>query len=265
MTRRPRPVLPTRVGRATHAGNVFFGHRVEDELLGHETTTSLAILAVTGQRATRVQVDVLDDVATVLSAADPRIWLFKVARLASAYGGLVSGVVCANLCVHRAPVGHLATGRAAALLDELAREVGHPARQDAIAAALSARLAAGRLAGFGVAFRAEDERAIALARRLEESGRDQLPYLSLLRAIIPEVRARRGLEPNATSYIAASMLDLGFAPEHVGPLVFAIAQHEFVANAVEGARQAPPILQRLPDEHVAYVGPAPRVSPRAPR
>lgn len=242
-----RPTLPTRIGRAEHGSNVYFGHRVEEELLGRETTTSLLILSVTGRRATEAQVAVLDDVATVLSSADPRIWLFKATRLASAYGGMVAGVVAGSLCLHRASVGHLTASDAAALLVELKGEPD-------LRAAVRARIEAGRLVGFGVPFRDRDERAVALERRLDETGRSSLPFYRLLRSVADIVRDERGLEPNLGATLAACFLDLGFEPRAVGPLVYALGQHTFLANALEGAEQSPAILQRLPEEHVRYTG-----------
>lgn len=41
------------------------------------------------------------------------------------------------------------------------------------------------------------------------------------------------------------------------------AQNAFLANAVEAAQQAPKVLQELPVTAIRYLGPAPRVSPRA--
>lgn len=257
---RPRPTLTTRVGRADHGGNIYFGHRVEEELLGNQSTTSLLVLAVTGRLATAEQLDVLNDVAVVLGAADPRIWLFKATRLGSAYGGMVAGVVAGNLCLHRASIGHLTASNAAALLVELSA-----AERDALPSTVEAALEAKRLVGFGVPFREQDERAVALALRLEAQGRTTLPFYRLLQSVAPIMRAARGLEPNLGATLAACFLDLGFAPHEVGPIVFALGQHAFLANAIEGAEQAPAVLQRLPEEHIAYVGAAPRVSPRAAR
>ncbi len=258
------PSLPTRVGRADHGGNVFFGHRVEEELIGHETTTSLLVLAVTGRRASEEQVRVLDDVAVVLSSADPRIWLFKATRLATAYGGMLAGMVAGSLCLHRASVGHLTASAAAELLRDLRAEVGDLASGEALERALEARLRTGRLIGFGVPFRDRDERAVALERRLETTGRAELPFYRMLRALAPIVRRERRLEPNLGGHLAACFLDLGFEPRDVGPLVYALGQHTFLANAVEGARQAPEVLRSLPASRVRYEGAAPRRSPRAP-
>jgi hypothetical protein len=40
-------------------------------------------------------------------------------------------------------------------------------------------------------------------------------------------------------------------------------QHMFLANAVEQVAAPSEALRQLPDTHVSYVGPAPRMSPRA--
>ncbi len=42
-------------------------------------------------------------------------------------------------------------------------------------------------------------------------------------------------------------------------------QNVIVANAVEGAAQAPSVLRKLPAETVCYKGAPPRRSPRSPR
>ncbi|HEY8426858.1 MAG TPA: hypothetical protein VIL20_00725 [Sandaracinaceae bacterium] len=261
--RSARPALPTRVGRAEHGSNVFFGYRVEQELVGRETTTSLLILAVTGKRATEEQVRVLDDVATVLSSADPRIWLFKAVRLAAAYGGMLAGMVAGTLCLHRASVGHLTASQAAELLAGLRAELGDDPGTDALERAVAERLRAGRLVGFGVPFRDRDERAVALARRLEQTGRAARPHYRLLSALAPIVKRERGLEPNLGGYLAACFLDLDFAPRDVGPLVFGLGQHAFLANAVEGAAQAPEVLRSLPREFLRDELHSVRRSPRA--
>jgi hypothetical protein len=49
----------------------------------------------------------------------------------------------------------------------------------------------------------------------------------------------------------------------VGPLSSALMQHMFFAHAVEGARQAPQVLRRLPDRCIDYTGREARASPRA--
>ncbi|MGF1468045.1 MAG: citrate/2-methylcitrate synthase [Sandaracinaceae bacterium] len=259
-----RAVIRTHVGRADHGSNTYFGYRVETELFGQETLTSLLAMGVTGRRASPRQRAVLDAMAVALSSADPRIWMFKATRLGAAYGGMVSGLVAGQLCLHRARVGHLTCSEAARALHRMAARAGGLDDPEAFRASVREELRErGRLIGFGVPFRREDERALALAAHVRSLGAGG-PWLAALEGPVADVvREEQGLEPNGGAYVAAILTDVGFQPREVGPLVFAMGLHGFVANAVEGAEQAPPVLQRLPPDRVRYDGPPPRRSPRA--
>jgi hypothetical protein len=82
-------------------------------------------------------------------------------------------------------------------------------------------------------------------------------------AIAAVVTRERRAEPNIAMAMAAAFLDLGLQVHEVGPLCTALLQHMFFAHAVEGARQAPGVLQRLPDRCIDYAGRGARQSPRA--
>jgi hypothetical protein len=75
-------------------------------------------------------------------------------------------------------------------------------------------------------------------------------------------RQLKGLEPNIGLGVAAACLDLGFRPREIALLGVALAQTDFLANAVEGSEQQPSVLRRLPDDCVVYAGKPPRESPR---
>jgi hypothetical protein len=49
-------------------------------------------------------------------------------------------------------------------------------------------------------------------------------------------------------------LDIGLSIEAISAFGVMFLFHDALANAVEGARQAPAILQRLPDSSVEYRG-----------
>jgi hypothetical protein len=191
---------------------------------------------------------------------------YEILRLASTFGGTIQGIAAALLCMDCHVVGiwesSLATARwLVELRETLGDRAGDP---EAVAQTVRDHLADRRyFPGFGVPFRVEDERVPPMWRCLEARGRDRLPYAHLFGLVGEVVRRERGMNPNIAGLAAAVCLDLGFAPDEIGPLLIFLAVHMFVANAHEGARQAPAVLQRLPDDRVRYVGPAPRVSPRA--
>ncbi|MBZ0121647.1 MAG: hypothetical protein K8H88_31915 [Sandaracinaceae bacterium] len=264
MSRRANGRLSTRVGQALHGENQFFGHAVGAELLGRVGLTDLTALAITGRLPSAEQRQLLEEIATVLSSADPRIWLFKTTRLGACYGGMIAGAVTGMLCLHRALVGHMTASDAAALLVELVARLPDPGNEKEVAAVITERLATSkRLIGFGVPFRPQDERAVQLEARLRARGWTERRHYRALLAVSSFLRQSRAVEPNLGGCLAAALLDAGFAPDRIGPLVLALGQHTFLANAVEGAEQSPEILQRFPDEWVEYRGAPRRASPRA--
>lgn len=68
---------------------------------------------------------------------------------------------------------------------------------------------------------------------------------------------------NIAAATAAVFLDVGFSPSQIGSLGPVLLLPNYLANAVEGAEQAPLILQRLPTEAIDDQTPSPRLSPRA--
>ena len=259
------PKLPTRVGRAAVGENHFFGASVERELLGNETFASMTWMAVVGRRIPKEDAPVLDAIAVVVTSADPRIWLYKTVRVASSYGGMAAGLVSGNLCLYGANVGHLTASEAARVLVDLRERLGasidDPGAVDRV---VTERLEAGdRITGYGVPFRPYDERAVALREHLAAQGRDRGPYWKLQDRVAEVMRRRRGLEMNLGGALSPVLLDIGIDLDAISPLVLALGEHSFFANAVEGARQAPALLQELPEEAVHYVGAPPRRTPRS--
>jgi hypothetical protein len=261
----PLPPLPTRVGHAARGENHFFGHAVGRDLAGRETCTGLLALAIGGRQLSPDERSVLDDIAVVMTVADPRIWPLKLARVVSSYGSTLPAMAAANLCIERALIGHWTSGTAAALLVRL-RESIHGAVDDAAAVRreVESALASGeRWMGFGVPFREHDERVAALRRCLEQKGRVKLPYFRLLDTLAGAMLELKGLRPNIGGAVAAACLDLGYAPREISLLSVALGQADYLANAVEGAAQMPAVLRNLPAEVIRYVGPGPRESPRS--
>jgi hypothetical protein len=261
-------VLDTRVAHAGWEDHVFRGFDVFRDLAGSVSLTNLLSIAVTGRRLTTDEVGLLDDIAAVWTVADPRIWPLKITRLASSYGGTIQGVAAGMLCLDCLYIGVWATSRSAALWQRgLMRRLG-PAFDDTARreqALLKELSTIDHVPGYGVPFRAFDERVPPFCRRVEERQRQTLPYWSLYESTTELVRRERGIEPNAIAPAVAACLDLGFTPEHMASIFLPLLTPCFLANAHEGASQAPSLLRRLPDDTVTYVGAPSRRSPRRAR
>jgi hypothetical protein len=255
--------MKTNVGSAGFEDHRFRGFALYAELLGRESFSSLLALAIDGRRRTPEEAAMLDDMAAVIAVADPRIWPCKLVRVASAHGSSLAGVAASTYILQDAWIGPYTCKTSAQILEEIARRCGHDPTREALVEELASQVAKrSRLLGFGVPVRPHDERVVALASRIAARGRAQLPYWRMTEKLIEVMRSERGLEPNIGIAFAAASLDLGFAGEHVGLLCTALWQLVPVANAAEGAEQAPAILQQLPLETIEYVGPAPRKSSR---
>lgn len=260
------PVIPTRVAWAGWDEHRHFGHRVFSELAGQETYAGLMAIAVSGRRLSEDERGVLEDVAVVLTVAEPRIWPNKAARLAASYGRPIPGLLAGCLCFESELIGPWTTGNTARNLLELRERVGDDADDATFEqAAMELLRARGRLLGFGVPFRPRDERLVALTACLERRGRRGLPYFRLSERLWALMRREKRLEPNIGSGIAATLLDLGFDSDQIPSLTIGLNLNIFLANAFEAAQQRSPLLARIPDERITYAGAPPRESPRARR
>jgi hypothetical protein len=257
--------LPTTSAHWGWDDHCYFGQRVFEELAGRESLTSLTALSVLGRRLSAEQCAVLDDAAVCLTLADPRIWPLKLTRVIAAHGGMTAAAAAGLLIQDGARIGPWTGAKAAELLVELHLElVGTGFHAEAVDAVVRAYLDKHHFVwGFGTPFRKRDERLVAFEACLERRGRRLLPFMRTLDAIAAVVTRVRQTEPNMGMAIAAAFLDLGVNVHEVGPLSAALMQHMFFAHAVEGARQAPEVLQCLPDRCIDYTGREARESPRA--
>lgn len=243
----------------------YFGHRVFEELAGHESFTSLTALSVLGRKLSPEQCGVLDDAAACLTLADPRIWPLKLTRVIAAHGGTTAAAAAGLLIAEEARIGPWPSAKAAKQLTELhALLAGTDLEHDAVQPIVRAYLDEHPLVwGFGTPFRKRDERLVAFWACLERRGRRLLPYMRTLDAVARVVTPTLRIEPNIGTAVAAAFLDLGLEVRDVGPLATALMQHMFFAHAVEGAQQAPEVLKCLPEPCIHYVGREARSSPRA--
>jgi hypothetical protein len=256
--------------RTAHWGwdeHQYFGKAVFAELTGKESLASLVALSVVGRTLPPDCIGLIDEVASVVTLADPRIWPLKLTRLIASYGSTMPAVAAGLLIEEDARIGPWACVYAAHTLLELRSALGEKLDDPGCVRETVTRLLGSRpfVWGFGTPFRAYDERLVALREHVVRRGRDRLPYYRLMSATADIVRDTRSVEPNLGIALAALFLDIGLTPNQIGALVAALMQHMFFAHAMEGAEHADPGLQRLPVEALDFVGREPRLSPRAVR
>jgi citrate synthase len=258
-------VIHSRVGKALFGENLFFGYRTLADLVGEETLTGLVSIAVKGRRPTEAERRTLDAIAVISTSADPHIWPLKMLRLVSSYGSVLAGYCACQVAVEGERIGYWIAGGAAAVLAELRGAIGDRMEEPAaVAAAITEHLRSGRrVIGFGVPLRKTDERMDALKVYVAAEGLGRGAHWRLQEALADHLGRERGIAPNIGLGIGAVLLDLGYTPRQVSALAHFLAQPVFAAHAVEAAQQQAPEMQKLADEHVDYVGAAPRESPRA--
>lgn len=241
----------------------YFGHRVFEQLAGHESLTGLTVLSVLGRRLSSDDCGVVDDAACTLTLADPRIWPLKLTRLIAAYGSTLPAAAAGLLSEEDARIGPWTTAKGAELLLAFDAAIGTRVDEpETVGAIVKAYLDEHRFVwGFGTPFRGKDERLVAFRECIRQRERQELRFWRLMDAVSAVVCEQRGTEPNMGIAIAAAFLDLGLTPHQVGSLTSALMQHMFLAHAVEGSAQGA-ALRQLPTGYVEFVGQAPRSSPR---
>lgn len=244
----------TRVGHTGAEELRFQGKRVLGELLGTSTTTQLLVLAISGRLVTEADATLIDDMMTAMASADPRLWPFKLTRLASAHGSASYGVGATIVASQGAIFGPTRFEE----ISEVLRELAASATSDD---ELEAVLRQGRT-GFGILYGRYDVRFDALMGQLERRGHAGA-FVGLVRRAVAVARVRLNVEPHVFVAIAALGLDLGLTGRQIGALGMLPLVLDALPNAVEGAQQAPIALQCLPSGVVQYVGPEPRTSERA--
>ncbi|MGH1345484.1 MAG: hypothetical protein ACRBN8_28225 [Nannocystales bacterium] len=250
--------LPTSVGRADRGENQFRGFAVGSQLAGKTEHWSALSLAVGHRCLSQRECEILGDVVVCSLAADPHIWPLKVTRLVSSFGNGVPALAAGMLSTAGGFMGWGTYAPAASFLQSLA---ALPlAERDTHLDAEVERLH--HIPGFGVAFREQDERAVALAKCVRSRGYEDGEHWRTLIAADARLQPR-GAPMNIAAATAAVFLDRGFSPAQLGALGPVLLLPNYLANAVEGAEQSPQMLQRLPSETIEDRTPAPRLSPRA--
>lgn len=211
-------------------------------------------LAITGRLLSTAEAMLIDDMMTAMASADPRLWPFKLTRLASAHGNATYGVGATIVASQGALFGPTRFEEISTVLTELA---AHTSTDEEI----EAFLRQGRV-GFGILYGRYDVRFDALMGQLEKRGHAGA-FVDLVRRAVHVARTRLNVEPHVFVAIVALGLDLQMSAKQIGALGMLPLVLDALPNAVEGAQQAPIALQCLPPSVVQYVGPKPRTSERA--
>lgn len=202
-----------------------------------------------------------------LTSPDARVWPLKLTRVLSSYGNSLAGYFGAQLAAFTERIGPGAGSSGAASLRWLmVRLPGEPEElsRAQVSAAIAEHLASrGRIPGFGVPFRAEDERLLALHRLLSGHSATRGRAWRLHLRVAEALRATDRLEPNILFSAVALLTDLGLSAERTGLFMCLLMNHTFAAHAAEAAEQDAPFLRALAPAHLDDRTPLPRRSPRA--
>ncbi len=254
-------VIRTGVGRAGPGDYEQFGLSVYKDLVGRTSYLGLIAFALTGRRLTATEEDMLDDLAASSHVTEPRVWPIKITWITGALGRSVPAYICGTIALDSDMVGGRVAEDAAKMLVDLDEAVtAAGGGDDAVALFVNEHR---HLYGFGVPFRANDERLVAFRVALEQRGIVGGRFWQLAQRFWRIARDSRRVEVNIIGATAAICLDLGFTPAQVAPMAVMLLTPTFLGNATEAAAQSPDVLKRLPPEAIRYVGPPPRESPRA--
>ena len=255
--------ISTRVARADEGENAFRGYAVNAELAGRTRWATAFSLAIGGPRLNDDDAALVEDLAVCSLAADPRIWPLKMARLVASYGVTLPAIAVGHLALEGAIVGAEPTKRAAETLLEWSACVGESPGPDRVEDLLEDLLSKGRAAGFGVAFRPRDERVEGIKASLAARNRTGGRHWRLVTALDALMAEKKKVQLNLAMASAAVLLDLGFDPAQIRSWMSAFLDVCFYANASEESVLQSSSLRELPASCIEYVGPAPRLSPRA--
>ncbi|MFT3693230.1 MAG: hypothetical protein QM831_08815 [Kofleriaceae bacterium] len=248
------PPIYTRVGHTGAEELRFRGSRVFAELLGKTTTTQMLFYAITGRMLDAGETALVDDMMTAMASADPRLWPFKLTRLASSYGTTTYGMAATIAASQGALFGPTRFEAIANVLVDLAKRSPSDDELEAILR--------GGTVGFGILYGRYDVRYDQMMGALAKRGHAGR-HTGLARQAVNVARGRLHTEPHVFVAIAALGLDLGMTPVEIAILGMLPLILDALPNATEGAAQAPAALQWLPARVAQYVGPGPRTSVRA--
>ncbi|QQR89070.1 MAG: hypothetical protein IPJ88_12710 [Myxococcales bacterium] len=245
--------------------NWYFGYPVLAELAGRTSLTGLSVLASHGKQLSLSELRVIDDIATVNTTPDPRIWPLKLVRLVASYGHTLPAFACISLGLESVAIGPWEYGTAAEFLLVVDRALGDSEPSDSAIKQIAQAhmLKHGRLPGFGVPMRPVDERVPVLRKcLLDNSMRHEKRYWKLFERLSLVVRESFRIQAHISGASAAAMLDIGLSPRTISLASVLSYQHVFMAHADEGAQQSLSSLCVIELDKLEFNCPEHRVSDR---
>ena len=249
----------TRVGRAIHGDNLFYGRSVKDDIVGKKNLWQILSMAVNGPELTPFQCAFLDAMAGAGLAADPRIWPLKATRVAGAYGDFYMSLGTALVLASDTAVGPSYcefTARIFLRFDELLRAQPQLTIDEVVSRVKEEQ--GGRLAGFGVPGRQEDERYLAISTWFDQNcpGPEYpVRYWTLCQELRPIMERRFGIRPNWMACVVVLLLDMGFDVHQLTSLSLMALFPCYFANAYEGSCVPEARLpERIDSSLVTYAG-----------
>ncbi len=247
----------TRVGLAIDGDNLYRGYSVKDELVGQASFWRMMSLAIRGPELSDAQCHLLDVILSASAAADPRIWPLKMVRVAGSSGGFWSALGSALLMVDGASVGASPAAQVVRMLRVLKALLSEGAPLEEVIEQIRVE-SGGRLAGFGVAGRGEDERYLAIKGWFDQhyrQGEADTTYWNLFHQIQPIIKARYGLQPNLLTCQVSLLMDMGFNEDQIPIMVTLSLLPCYIANAYEATVcEEAKMPERLDSTRVKYVG-----------
>jgi len=247
--------IETHVGHTAAQELRFRGHKVFADLLGKTSAMQMLVCGLTGRILDADDMLVVDDILTAMSSADPRLWPFKITRLAAAHGNPALAMGATFVASQGAIFG---VNRFQQIADVLVDLTSRKLSDDELFEVLSKGTV-----GFGILYGRYDARFDALVGQVLKRNRETRPHMSVALQAVRIARTKLNTEAHVFVAIAALCLDMEMTPYQVGLFGMLPLFHDALPNAAEGAEQHPASMQELPSSAVKYVGRAPRESVRA--
>lgn len=249
--------IETRVGVILADDNHFLGRSAFSAWVNDAQAPSDLTIAALGVDVDDHAREAVRLIAVCLSSPDARVWPLKLTRVLASHGDAAAAFFGAQLVSTGRTMGPGTVTGAATLLAGLGAVVD--ADDDAFRAAVDdARAAArGRLPGFGVPFRPQDERLVGMRALIaaRPAHRARRYWRTFERAVdVVPVAA------NVALGTAALLLDIGVPAPLCGLGLSLLMTHVFLGHAVE-AVHTDAVLRALPATCVTYVGPPRRAVP----
>jgi hypothetical protein len=258
--------IDTRVGHIGYHDHRFCGRSVFEQMGAELSSPSDALAMALGLTPDDDDREALRLVTLCTTSPDARVWPLKLCRLLSSWGDPMVGFFGAQLVSAGRLMGSGTASGCAAALCFVAEQSAGDLSDEAVGAAVDRWRAekSRRISGFGVPFRAHDERLMALRRAVAGTPLERRPYWRLQERVAAALASRIPEQPNVVLGDTALLLDAGVAPERCSMALALCMSHMFVAHALEATTDGP-ALHALASEHVQYVGRAPRSTARGAR